>query len=109
MWPHTLHPAVPLIALQRLLKSRVRLPPLFPERVNTFAAQASFESRMRPAVERLGFVFLDTYSATYDAAFPASDAAIGVRFDRNSAFHYLDAGRYLMTALLTHVFDLLAR
>ena len=78
--------------------------------VNSFAAQASFARRMRPSVEAEGFaVFLDVYPATLDAAFPPPgiDPAIGARFDRNSAFHYLDAGRYLMANLLLHVLRLL--
>ena len=63
---------------------------------------------MRAAVEADDFaIFLDNYKATYAAAFPA-DADIGARFDRNSAFHYLDAGRYIMANLLMHVFRLLA-
>ena len=75
--------------------------------INSFAAQASFARRMRPHVEKHDFaIFLDTYTATYDAAFP-KDASIGARFDRNSAFHYLDAGRYVMADLLLHVFALL--
>ena len=76
--------------------------------VNSFAAQAAFASRMRPRVEQpRGFaLFLDAYPATLDAAFP-SDPTIGARFDRNSAFHYLDAGRYVMGNLLLHVLRLL--
>ena len=75
--------------------------------VNSFAAQGSFARRMRPSVEADDFaIFLDNYQATYSAAFP-SDAAIGARFDRNSAFHYLDAGRYLMAQLVLHVLRLL--
>jgi hypothetical protein len=34
---------------------------------------------------------------------------IAIRFDRNSAFHYLDAGRYLMAQVLLHVLRLLAQ
>ena len=34
---------------------------------------------------------------------------IAIRFDRNSAFHYLDAGRYLMAQILLHVLRLLAQ
>ncbi len=52
-------------------------------------------------------VYLDNFEATRDAAFPSGDPAIGARFDRNSAFHYLDAGRYLMAQLLLHVLRLL--
>ena len=63
--------------------------------------------RMRPFVEEENFaIFLDNHAATLSAAFPP-DPAIGVRFDRNSAFHYLDAGRYLMAQLLLHVLRLL--
>jgi hypothetical protein len=77
--------------------------------VNSFAAQASFAARMRPSVERHGFaLFLDVYPATFDAAFPA-DPAIRARFDRNSAFHYLDAGRYIMAQSLLHMLDKLGR
>jgi hypothetical protein len=76
--------------------------------VNTFASQESFEGRMRSVVERHeDFVFLDNYKATFDAAFPSSDASIGVQFDRGSAFHYLDQGRYLMVHLLLRTFQLL--
>ena len=34
-------------------------------------------------------------------------AAIGARFERNSAVHSLDSGRYLMANLLLHVLRLL--
>ena len=80
--------------------------------VNSFSSQASFEERMRPSVEHHeDFVFLDNYKATFSAAFPSleEDQAIAVRFDRGSAFHYLDAGRYIMCQLLLHTLQLLAR
>ena len=79
--------------------------------VNSFTAQASFARRMRPLVEADDFaIFLDNYEATFSAAFPSAgvDPDIGVRFDRNSAFHWLDAGRYLMANLLLHVLRLLS-
>ena len=60
---------------------------------------------MRPHVEKHDFaIFLDTYTATYDAAFEGREHR--PEFDRNSAFHYLDA-RYVMADLLLHVFALL--
>ena len=80
--------------------------------VNTFQQQITFEKRMRPIVEQhKNFLFLDYYRATFDAAFPshAPDPSIAVRFDRNSAFHYLDAGRYLMMQILLHIFRLLSK
>lgn len=66
---------------------------------------------MQPVVEEFGAIFLDQYRATLQAAFPMNGTSGGVevaiRFDRNSAFHYLDAGRYLMTQVLLHVLSLL--
>jgi hypothetical protein len=81
--------------------------------VNTFHQQAAFAQRMRPIVEEFGAVFVDLFPATLRAAFPppsVPDAEqIAIRFDRNSAFHYLDAGRYLMAQILLHVLRLLAQ
>ena len=37
---------------------------------------------------------------------PHADPAAAVRFDRNSAFHFLDGGRYLMAQLLLHALRL---
>lgn len=79
--------------------------------VNTFGQQATFARRMRPIVEEFGALFVDQHDATYRAAFPAEAAGgaqVAIRFDRNSAFHYLDAGRYLMAQILLHVLRLLA-
>ena len=108
----------PIVALMRVALRRAakctgrgtlavfRSPAFNFDPVNAFSAQASFARRMRPHVEAHdGFVFLDNYAATLDASFPR-DASLGTRFDRNSAFHYLDAGRYLMTNLLLHVLRL---
>ena len=68
-------------------------------RINaSFEEQAAFEGKMRPAVEAAGFVYVDNYAVTFDAAFQSPATAI--KFARNSAFHYLDAGRHLMAQLL---------
>ena len=105
--PHLEHPAF----VSSLTVRSSRVPSVCSDPVNSFTAQASFARRMRPLVEADDFaIFLDNYEATFSAAFPSAgiDPAIGVRFDRNSAFHWLDAGRYLMTNLLLHVLRLLS-
>ena len=57
-------------------------------------------------VEEAGFVYVDNYAATYEAVFQATPHAI--KFVMNSAFHYLNAGRYLMAQLVLGAFQLLA-
>jgi hypothetical protein len=61
---------------------------------------------MRPLVEEAGMVYVDNYPATYDAVFQQTPHAI--KFAKNSAFHYLNAGRYLMAQILLHAIRLLA-
>ena len=61
---------------------------------------------MRPLVEEAGFVYVDNYAATYEAVFQETPHAI--KFAMNSAFHYLNAGRYLMAQLVLGAFQLLA-
>ena len=74
--------------------------------VNTFRQQAAFSRHMRPLVEESGMVYVDNYPATYDAVFQQTPHAI--KFAKNSAFHYLNAGRYLMAQILLHAIRLLA-
>jgi hypothetical protein len=74
--------------------------------VNTFRQQAAFSRHMRPLVEEAGMVYVDNYPATYDAVFQQTPHAI--KFAKNSAFHYLNAGRYLMAQILLHAIRLLA-
>ena len=74
--------------------------------VNTPRQQAAFGWHMRPLVEEAGMVYIDNYPATYDAVFQRTPSAI--KFAKNSAFHYLNAGRYLMAQLLLHTMHLLA-
>ena len=74
--------------------------------VNTPRQQAAFGRHMRPIVEEAGMVYIDNYPATYDAVFQRTPHAI--KFAKNSAFHYLNAGRYLMCQLLLHTLQLLA-
>ena len=61
---------------------------------------------MRPVVEASGFVYIDNYVSTFDAAF--QPPATAIKFARNSAFHYLDAGRHLMAQLLFQALQLFA-
>ena len=61
---------------------------------------------MRPIVEDAGMIYLDNYPATVDAVFQRTPHAI--KFAKNSAFHYLNAGRYLMAQILLHSLRLLA-
>ena len=51
-------------------------------------------------------LYVDNYPATYDAVFQSTPHAI--KFAKNSAFHYLNAGRYLMAQLVLGAFQLLA-
>ena len=74
--------------------------------MNTPAQQAAFSAQMRPLVEEAGFVYVDNYAATYEAVFQETPHAI--KFAMNSAFHYLNAGRYLMAQLVLGAFQLLA-
>ena len=60
---------------------------------------------MRPIVEDAGMIYIDNYPATYDAVF--QDTPQAVKFAKNSAFHYLNAGRYLMAQTLLHLLQLL--
>jgi len=73
--------------------------------VNSPAQQAVFSRYMRPLVEEAGMLYIDNYPATYDAVFQETPQAI--KFAKNSAFHYLNAGRYLMAQLLLHALRLL--
>ena len=68
--------------------------------------QAAFSASMRPIVEEYGMVYVDNYPATYDAVFQSTPHAI--KFAKNSAFHYLNAGRYLMAQLVLHALKQLA-
>ncbi len=68
--------------------------------VNSQEQQNEFGALMRPLVERAGFVYLDMYTATHEAVFQTTPRAI--KFAKNSAFHYLNNGRYLMAQLLLH-------
>ena len=74
--------------------------------VNTPRQQAAFGRHMRPLVEEAGMVYVDNYPSTYDAVFQRTPHAI--KFAKNSAFHYLNAGRYLMVQLLPRTLQLLA-
>ena len=98
--------------LERRTLTLFRSPAFNFDPVNTFSQQAAFAERMRPVVEAAGAIYVDQYEATLRAAFPPPtmpDAEqVAIRFDRNSAFHYLDAGRYLMAQILLHVLRLLA-
>ena len=60
----------------------------------------------RALVEEAGMLYIDNYPATYDAVFQRTPHAI--KFAKNSAFHYLNAGRYLMAQILMHTLRLLA-
>ena len=92
--------------------------------------QAAFNSLMRPLVRDLTpFFYVDNYAATHAAVFsegarsrrdraeisqissrisvPPSPACLqsdahAVKFAKNSAFHYLNSGRYLMAQMLIH-------
>ena len=74
--------------------------------VNTPRQQAAFGWHMRPLVEEAGMLYIDNYPSTYDAVFQRTPHAI--KFAKNSAFHYLNAGRYLMAQILLHTLKLLA-
>lgn len=74
--------------------------------VNTPEQQAQFSRHMRPIVEESGMLYIDNYPSTYDAVFQGPPHAI--KFAKNSAFHYLNAGRYLMAQLVLHVIRILA-
>ena len=74
--------------------------------VNSPQNQAAFSASMRPIVEEYGMVYIDNYPATYDAVFQSTPHAI--KFAKNSAFHYLNAGRYLMAQLVLHALQQLA-
>jgi hypothetical protein len=74
--------------------------------VNSPQNQAAFSASMRPIVEEYGMVYIDNYPATYDAVFQSTPHAI--KFAKNSAFHYLNAGRYLMAQLVLHALKQLA-
>lgn len=52
-----------------------------------------------------GMLYIDNYPSTYDAVFQGTPHAI--KFAKNSAFHYLNAGRYLMAQLMLHTLRLL--
>jgi len=58
------------------------------------------------AFDHPGMIYVDNYPATYDAVF--QDTPQAVKFAKNSAFHYLNAGRYLMAQLLLHAMQQLA-
>ena len=74
--------------------------------VNSPQNQAAFSKSMRPIVEDAGMIYVDNYPSTYDAVF--QDTPQAVKFAKNSAFHYLNAGRYLMAQLLLHAMQQLA-
>ena len=74
--------------------------------VNTPRQQAAFGRHMRPLVEEAGMLYIDNYPSTYDAVFQRTPHAI--KFAKNSAFHYLNAGRYLMAQILMHTLKILA-
>ena len=61
---------------------------------------------MRPLVEEAGMLYIDNYPSTYDAVFHGPPHAI--KFAKNSAFHYLNAGRYLMAQIMLHTLKMLA-
>ena len=73
--------------------------------VNTPRQQAAFGLHMRPLVEEAGMLYIDNYESTYDAVF--QDTSHAIKFAKNSAFHYLNAGRYLMAQILMHALRLL--
>ena len=73
--------------------------------MNTPRQQAAFGRHMRPLVEEASMVYVDNYPATYDAVFQRTPQAI--KFAKNSAFHYLNGGRYLMAQMLLHAMSLL--
>ena len=73
--------------------------------VNTPRQQAAFGLHMRPLVEEAGMLYIDNYESTYDAVF--QDTPHAIKFAKNSAFHYLNAGRYLMAQILMHALRLL--
>lgn len=68
--------------------------------VNSPKQQSAFSSLMRPLVDEFDIMYIDNYEATHNAVFQQSVHAI--KFAKNSAFHYLNAGRYLMSQLLLH-------
>jgi len=74
--------------------------------VNSPQNQAAFSASMRPIVEEYGMVYIDNYPATFDAVF--QNAPHAIKFAKNSAFHYLNAGRYLMAQLVLHALTQLA-
>ena len=74
--------------------------------VNTPRQQAAFGRHMRPLVEEAGMLYIDNYPSTYDAVFQGPPHAI--KFAKNSAFHYLNAGRYLMAQIMLHTLKMLA-
>ena len=74
--------------------------------MNSPQNQERFSASMRPIVEEYGMLYIDNYPATYDAVFQNTPHAI--KFAKNSAFHYLNAGRYLMAQMLLHTIQLLA-
>ena len=59
--------------------------------MNSPQNQERFSASMRPIVEEYGMLYIDNYPATYDAVFQNTPHAI--KFAKNSAFHYLNAGR----------------
>ena len=73
--------------------------------MNSPQNQERFSASMRPIVEEYGMLYIDNYPATYDAVFQNTPHAI--KFAKNSAFHYLNAGRYLMAQMLLHAMHLL--
>lgn len=73
--------------------------------VNSFRQQAAFSRHMRPIVEEAGMFYVDNYPSTYDAVFQSTPRAI--KFAKNSAFHYLNAGRYIMAQIMMHTLRLL--
>ena len=74
--------------------------------MNSPQNQERFSASMRPIVEEYGMLYIDNYPATYDAVFQNTPHAI--KFAKNSAFHYLNAGRYLMAQILLHAVRLLS-
>ena len=74
--------------------------------MNSPQNQERFSASMRPIVEEYSMLYIDNYPATYDAVFQNTPHAI--KFAKNSAFHYLNAGRYLMAQLVLGAFQLLA-
>ena len=74
--------------------------------MNSPQNQQAFSSYMRPIVEEYGMLYIDNYPATYHAVFQNTPHA--TKFAKNSAFHYLNAGRYLMAQLVMHALKQLA-